>query len=344
MFSLKSLLCLCCVSSLNAQTFFRTNLSGSSGGSYSSVTHGASSHSAPSSSYAPAARSYAPVSSPSYAPAPSPSYAPAPAYNTYSQPKQVYKVTPLKPTYSQPAYSQPTYSQPTYSQPTYPQPQASAPTYGEKCSLDYVEKYAEVCVPTLETDCGHEKVPNGIRITEEYDCYPVTRTICTEHEEIELTDVCAVSYTLQEVASYASLVDIKWEKKCTEEIFCENPHSKGAYHAAAYCKEQIKSVCVLQPVVYPIEVPVILKLPQPYNTCITKEIILPRVKCQQVSENKCATRPKTENAPAISIDKCTVTLGQELCQDSPVKLPRQSCLETFKKTKLVYGEEQGPAY
>ena len=50
----------------------------------------------------------------------------------------------MKPSYSQPTYSQPTYSQPTYSQPSYPQAVASSPTYGEKCSLDYVEKYAEV--------------------------------------------------------------------------------------------------------------------------------------------------------------------------------------------------------
>jgi hypothetical protein len=250
----------------------------------------------------------------------------------------------VKPSYSQPTYSQPTYSQPTYSQPSYPQAVASSPTYGEKCSLDYVEKYAEVCVPTLESNCEHDKVANGIIIQQEYDCYPVTKTICTEHEEIELTDVCAVSYSLQEVASYASLVDIKWEKKCTEEIFCQNPHAKGAYHASTYCKEQVKSICTLYPATYPVQVPVLLKLPQPYDTCITKEIILPRVKCQQVSENKCAPRAKAMPAPDATIDKCTVNLGQEQCQETVLKLPVQSCLETFKKTKLVYEEEARPSY
>merc|ERR1711931_390338 len=150
MFASKSLL-FACLGLAHGQTFFST--SHGSGGSYTSISHGAAtlSHQTPSASYAPAA-------------------------------PQVYKTTPVRQVYQQPAPTtyhnpQPTYSrpQPAYSQPSYSRPQAvaAAPTYGEKCSLDYVEKYVQVCTPTLEKECSQDMVKAGIRFSQEYDCYPV---------------------------------------------------------------------------------------------------------------------------------------------------------------------------
>merc|ERR1719341_1026260 len=132
---------------------------------------------------------------------------------------------------------------------------------------------------------------------------------------------------LQEVPSEAQLVEVKWAKACHEEVVCINPHSAGAYHASAYCKEQIKNVCMVSPAVYPVNRPVVLKLPQPYDTCITKEIILPRIKCQQITTKKCATKLRVED-------------NDELCQQSTLKLPRQACLEKFTQTKVVYEEQE----
>jgi len=302
------------------QTYFHTTHG--QGGSYTSITHGAAS--APGHAHAPLAYKVSPVT---HRPPPPPSqYRPAAAYRP--QPAQAAYRPPQPGSYSGPRAG------------------GGRPTYGEKCSLDYQEKYAEICTPTLETSCTTEAVANGLRLTEEYYCYPVTRTVCTEFEDIELVEVCAVAYSLEEVPSKATLADVKWEKECKEEVFCTNPHSAGAYHAAAYCKEQVKSVCSLYPVVYPVEKTVFLQLPQPYDTCITKEILLPRVKCQQVSEKRCTTVAKTFQADDIDIDKCKVELGQEQCQQTTLKLPRQACLEKFKKTKLVYEEveDDQPGY
>ena len=51
------------------------------------------------------------------------------------------------------------------------------------------------------------------------------------------------------VPTTAKLVHVDWVKECKDEIICENPHAKGAYHPDVYCKEQIKvgisSFCVL---------------------------------------------------------------------------------------------------
>jgi len=339
MLSSKSLLFFC-IGSIAGQSFFHTTHG--NGGSYTSITHGAA---ASIGSAGPVYKTQPIVAAQTYA-QPAATYSQPAA--TYSQPAATYHQPAA--TYHKPAasYHKPapvvSYAKPTYrQQPSYPEPHAAAPTYGEKCALEYEEKYAEVCTPTLETNCEHDQVADGIRISQQYDCYPVTRTICTEYEDIELVEVCAVAYSLEEVASTSRLVDVKWEKECKEEVFCENPHAAGAYHSASYCKEQIKSVCALYPVLYPVDQTVVLRLPQPYDTCITKEIILPRVKCQQVTEKRCVTIPKTVTANPVDIDKCTVSLGPEQCTENPIKLPKQACLETFKKVKLVY-EEDGSSY
>jgi len=194
-------------------------------------------------------------------------------------------------------------------------------------------------VPTLDSNCSSEKTGNGITITEEYDCKPITRTICTEYEDYAQVEVCAVSYSLQEVPTTAKLVHVDWVKECKDEIICENPHAKGAYHPDVYCKEQIKSVCYDSPVLNPVHRDVVLKLPQPYDVCITKEIALPRVKCSQVVENKCSYRQRARDPEEIYLDKCEVAFGLEQCHHSQIRLPKQGCLKTFKQIKNVYEEE-----
>ena len=39
--------------------------------------------------------------------------------------------------------------------------------------MDYVEKKAEVCVPTFKTDCEAEDVKNGLVIKQQEECYQV---------------------------------------------------------------------------------------------------------------------------------------------------------------------------
>merc|ERR1739847_78050 len=322
MFTPKSLLLLfvCCV---NSQTFYHTS---DIGGSYTRVSHGTNSGFS-----APAPAFTKPVVTTSYnQPAPPPS-------TTYHQPPAAYQ-KPAQ-TYHQPAT---TFHQPatTYHQPatTYHQPPVKS-SYGDKCLLDYTDEDVEICVPTLDSNCSSEKTKNGISITEQYDCKPITRTVCTEYEDYDQIQVCAVSFSLQEVHTHAKLVDVDWLKECKEEVVCKEPHSHGAYHKDSYCKEQIKSVCYDSPVVRPVEREVVLKLPQPYQVCIIKEIVLPRVKCTQISENKCSHGQRIRDGEEIYVDKCTVNFGQDQCHHSQIRLPKQGCLKTLKQVKNVYEEE-----
>ena len=43
--------------------------------------------------------------------------------------------------------------------------------------MDYVEKKAEVCVPTFKTDCEAEDVKNGLVIKQQEECYQVSMTV-----------------------------------------------------------------------------------------------------------------------------------------------------------------------
>merc|ERR1711970_293390 len=108
---------------------------------------------------------------------------------------------------------------------TPPQPHGPGVEYDrEKCAVDYVEKEAEVCVPTFKTDCEREDVKKGLVIEQKEECYQVTKTVCTETDEISENEVCAYSFTLIPVETEAKLVDVKWEKSCADDTICINPH------------------------------------------------------------------------------------------------------------------------
>ena len=81
----------------------------------------------------------------------------------------------------------------------------------------------------------------------------VTKTICTETEEIVDNEVCAYSFTLVPVETEAKLVDVKWEKSCTDDTICVNPHhAPGGYAAPTHCVEEYRHICHLSPVLYPV--------------------------------------------------------------------------------------------
>lgn len=215
-------------------------------------------------------------------------------------------------------------------------------------------------MPTLRNDCVNEQITDGIKLYDEESCYTVTRSVCTEAEEVELVEVCAVAYKLTQVAAEAKLVDVKWEQVCLEEkqecVSSDPGYGAPSSGAPSYgaprsygssapgygppaCVEKIKITCKQEPVLVPVVAPVVLKLPKPVDTCITKEIALPRVKCQQVSEKKCAYTPKVVPGENILLEKCSVLVDGEACSEAVLQLPRQACVANIKKIKTVYVEE-----
>merc|ERR1712128_80595 len=84
---------------------------------------------------------------------------------------------------------------PVHHAPVYHKPQ---PHYGyeqpkHNCSVLDVVESAEVCTPALETVCNPIELAIKVIVDVE-QCYPVTRTVCTESiEEID-NEICTYSY------------------------------------------------------------------------------------------------------------------------------------------------------
>jgi len=203
-------------------------------------------------------------------------------------------------------------------------------------------------VPTLKTECVNDQVKDGLKLYQEEACYIVTKSVCTEEEEVESVQVCAAAYKLTQVAAEAKLVDVAWEKVCVEEKVGCAPAYGGPLPPASpgygppppppYCQQKIKVVCEQNPVLVPVVAPLNIKLPKPVDTCIIKDIVLPRVKCQKVSEKRCHHVPKVVPGESILLEKCSVSVEGESCSETVLKLPRQACIEKVKKIKTVYAE------
>merc|ERR1712117_240486 len=216
---------------------------------------------------------------------------PAPAYNapapSYGQPAPSYGAPAPAPSYGAPApargYGHPAPAAPSYGHP--PSHQVHGPGVVKshqsdpgQCHLDYVEKTEEVCVPSFKTDCDKESVAGGKVIKHHDQCYDVTKTVCTESHEIVDMEVCAYAFTARVVEAEAKLVDAVWTEACHDTQEClPGPPSHG-YHAPA-CNHVIRHECQQLPELVPVVKPVSVKLPQPEETCIIKQVLLPRVEC-----------------------------------------------------------------
>merc|ERR1712123_265407 len=316
MFPHKSLLYVCTVAltTSSPQSYFHNF---GNQGTYTSVSQGSTTglHHQPApaaySPHAPAAykRPAPAYTQPAYhAPAPAPTiksfyHAPVakPASYHAALPKPYVHHHQPRPSYHHPQpHAQP---QPHAHPPPHAQPRPHGPGIEydrEKCAVDYVEEKAEVCVPTFKTDCEREDVKNGLVIKQQEECYQVTKTVCTETEEIVDNEVCAYSFTLVPVETEAKLVDVKWEKSCADDTICLNPHhAPGGYAAPTHCVEEYRHVCHLSPALYPVFKKVVIKLPKPVETCINKQVLLPRLECDQVHERRCMLAPRPQPGPII---------------------------------------------
>merc|ERR1712106_197648 len=352
MFPHKSLLFVCTLSlaTANPQSYFHNF---GNQGTYTSVSHGstaqvhqpAPAYKQPAPTYSHPAPSYRQPAYHAHAPAPAP--VPAPAVKRYYHApvaKPAAYHAPLPKPYVHHHQPRPSYHQPPPYAP--PHPHGPGIEYDrEKCSVDYVEKKAEVCVPTFKTDCEKEAVKNGLVIKQQEECYQVTKTICTETEEIVDNEVCAYSFTLVPVETEAKLVDVKWEKSCADDTVCLNPHhASGGYAAPTHCVEDYRHVCHLSPALYPVIKKVVIKLPKPVETCINKQVLLPRLDCDQVHERRCMLAPRTQPGPTIKLDKCSVVVGEPACSYTVLQLPRQGCLQKITKLRTIHEVEEHVSY
>merc|ERR1712055_963709 len=85
------------------------------------------------------------------------------------------------------------------------------------CSVVDVVEPAEVCTPAFETVCETIEVPVK-RIIDMEQCYPVTRTVCSESVEVIDNEICVYSYSQKVVATTAKTVTVPFARECNTQM------------------------------------------------------------------------------------------------------------------------------
>merc|ERR1711936_894614 len=181
---------------------------------------------------------------------------------------------------------------------------------------------ADVCTPALDTVCTPiELSRKSIKDVEQ--CYTVTRTVCTESTEEIDNEVCTYSYQPKTEATTAKTVEVSFNKECENMMVtvCQ-PNAGYGYHAYGhnYCKEVAQETCYNVPVLTVVEPAVDVIYPEPIETCVNKPISLPRISCEDLSEEKCITVPEIE-VVSETFEKCVTGLTDPACQAVELTLP-----------------------
>merc|ERR1739846_165105 len=252
---------------------------------------------------------------------------PAPHYGSYHQPAPYHAPAPAYGHHA-PAYHQPA---PHYGGYGYEEPK-------HNCTVQDVTEIADVCVPAFEVVCADVELAIKIIVDKEFN-YQVTRTVCTESiEEID-NEVCTYSYQPKVEATTAKTVEVTFEKKEDVQMVtvCQPGHHGYGYgsYGHNYCKEVAQTTAYNVPVVTPVDVPVDVTYPEAIKTCVNKPISLPRVSCEDLTEERTITVPEVEDATE-SVEKCDTQLAAPACQKVELTLPKQVCVE------LVYGYAHDP--
>lgn len=281
-------------------------------------------------------------------PAPTPVYTtPAPVYTkpvavyhtpapTYQEPAPVYQTQ--APVYHTPApvyqTQAPVYHKPALVYQTAPQYHA-APAYHtpkQNCSVvDEVVK-AEVCTPALETKCSSVDLAVKVIVDKE-QCQDITRTVCSAKDETIENKICVYTYEKESKDTTAKTVEVTYAKECKKQrVNVCQPAQGYNYHSYGqqYCKAEYQETCYNIPKVSPKDTDVSVVFPSPVKTCTDKSITIPRISCENITEEKCITVPETKEETE-KVEKCEVTLAAPSCQYVDLTLPKQVCVG------LVYG-------
>merc|ERR1719458_1949633 len=192
------------------------------------------------------------------------------------------------------------------------------------CSVVDVVESAEVCTPAFETVCETIEVPTK-KIIDVEQCYPVTRTVCSESVEVIDNEICVYSYSQKVVATTAKTVTVPFARECnTQMVTVCQPTPGYGYHQYGhnYCKEVAQETCYNVPVVTEDIHDVEVAFPEPIEECVQKPIDLIRISCEDLTEEKCITVPEVMDDIELE-EKCITQLAAPACQTIELTLPKQ---------------------
>ena len=200
------------------------------------------------------------------------------------------------------------------------------------CTLERMMETTEVCTPTLATTCNTMNLPVK-KVMEKQQCEEVVRTVCSEETDVIENEVCVFTYMPKSLQAEASTVSVSFKKECMDQMVtvCQaNPGHGYHSYGHSYCKEVAQQTCYNSPMVMPMVEPVAVTFPEAMMKCENRPISLPRVACQNLTEQKCFMVPEVMEAME-TVEKCEVGLGAPNCKMVELDLPKQICSE------IIYG-------
>ena len=199
---------------------------------------------------------------------------------------------------------------------------------------------AGVCLPSLQSACTEEEVEER-RVEEVEQCYNITRTVCSQEEELVDREVCQYSQEVRLEEVRGSSLEVQYSQQCSSQqvTVCQPAQYGYGYPAGGrgrpLCGEVRQDTCLTSPSLVNINLSLNISRPHLVRTCSNQPVRLPRLTCRDVSSEKCVLVPRVRVRPTTR-PVCHTQLAQQSCQDVTINLTKQSCRE------LVYGQTLQP--
>jgi len=201
-----------------------------------------------------------------------------------------------------------------------------APQY--HCRDTNTSIYAQVCVPAFTEQITPVTLAVKNVVDNDY-CYNQIRTVCTAADTIVPREICTHTYVKKDDTLDAQITQVTYEEKTeTMKVTTCRPSGYGDHYGAGehqYCHEEYQTQSYKVPLVTePLAITVDVSVPEPLEVCVTKDIVLTVVTCEDIVEEKCFNVAKFEDG-TNTIDQQEIILGEPNCNDVTLTLPTQAC-------------------
>merc|ERR1711962_503375 len=194
--------------------------------------------------------------------------------------------------------------------------------------------YAEVCVPAF----AEQVTPVTLAVKEVVDddyCFDRVLTICEETNTVVQREICTYVYEREDVTAPCTTTQVTYEEKSetmkvttcspTEPGYGGGYGGYGHPYANQHCREEYQTQAYKVPLVTaPLQVTCSLASPAPKEVCVTKDITITEVKCQDKVENKCFNVAKFIDAKN-TVNQKEIIIGEPSCEQITLTLDTQAC-------------------
>ena len=218
-------------------------------------------------------------------------------------------------------------------------PLAPAPSYGHApellCRDTNTSIYAEVCVPAF----AEQVTPVSLAVKEVADadyCFDRVLTICEETNTVVQREICTYVYEREDVTAPCTTTQVTYQEnsETMKVTTCgvKAPAYGYGHQAPGYghgelqqCHEEYQTQAYKVPLVTePLEVSCSLAYPAPKEVCVTKDITITEVKCEDKIDNKCFNVAKFVDA-TNTVEQKEIIIGEPSCEQITLTLDTQAC-------------------